>query len=227
MNSPIRCQAQGMRTRGFAYSLVILLTTIAISLTGCVSGPPVPEYTDPLASLKPSLKQEGPYSRQTLHVIISKNTQAAMKYMTDGVNLAVRYGNRAAASEADPRCVMDTLNQVLSSRFKTVTMSIEPAAASEPHSDLTMLFDVQIKMGSLSGQKNLVDLTGIFMDEAQHPIETVQGKGTSTIPYPAFTVRFREAVNAAFAEFTSNLDKTPKLAAFVASRAHPASPACG
>ena len=50
------------------------------------------------------------------------------------------------------------------------------------------------------------------------PVETVSGKGSSTVPWPAFTLRFVDALNEAFSQFEQGLDSAARLREFVAAR---------
>jgi hypothetical protein len=70
----------------------------------------------------------------------------------------------------------------------------------------------------MSGQTTTVELSGIFVDASQQVIDTVRGKGSAAMGWPAWTMRFREATSAAFAEFARNLDSAPKLTAYVSSK---------
>src|SRR3972149_2512332 len=92
-------------------------------------------------------------------------------------------------------------------------------APGAPRADLTMVFDARVTIGTVSFTQNTVELAGIFTDDAQQPVETVTGKGTTTVPWPAFIPSFPAAFTQAFTECEKSRDGAGKLRELVAARA--------
>jgi hypothetical protein len=194
-----------VRSRPFGFAS---LAGLALTLGGCLS---TPEYRDPLASLTTPVVKEGPYANQTLRVLMSENTQRAFRHLDEA--RGQRMGTEATL---DSRAVVDRLNEVLRTRFKSVSMG--QAAPGERKTDLVMIFDARISIGSMSFQTTSVDLTGIFTGDDQQPIDAPAGKGEAMVPYPNFGSRFDVALKQAFETFTASLDGAQKLTAFITSR---------
>jgi hypothetical protein len=190
-----------------AKSLVPLLVLLA----GCVAPP---QYTDPLAGLSGAVKRDGPFATVSIRVVDSENTRVTLKHLSDTASMLMLAMNPGAAGDLDPRTVHAGLTQVLAPRFKSVTVA---GATEEQKSDLTVIFDARVFLGQMSGQTTTVEISGIFRDGDQ-VIETVSGKGAATLGWPAWTFRFREAANLAFADFARNLDNASKLTAHVSTR---------
>jgi hypothetical protein len=180
----------------------LLLTLLLVGLlfqNGCISPP---QYQDPVASLAARKKEPGRFANQSVTVVISENTEKALQYLAKHEQTAQRWG--ASPNMATPKDLADRLSQTLNAEFKTFQIVTNLSLAGG-ETDLTMVFDLQVKIGTISGQENIVDLTGIFVDRNQQPGEMVKGKGTSRVPYPAFNTKFADALNAAFAQFAANL----------------------
>ena len=186
----------------------------AVLLAGCVTAP---EYKDPLAAFKQAqAPKEGPYAGLALRVILSENTQKSMGHMDSTNRMSVAWGGRA---DYEPRQLTDRLRELLERRFRSVAIVTDAGAPGAPRADLTMVFDARVTIGTVSFTQNTVELAGIFTDDAQQPVETVTGKGTTTVPWPAFIPSFPEAFTQAFTEFEKSLDGAGKLRELVAARA--------
>ena len=110
----------------------------------------------------------------------------------------------APKSDVKPDEIVERLRQVLSSRFRNVSVL---GAGSRSPDGLTMLFDLQAHVGMTSGETNSVVLSGTFKDGSGHVIDTITGSGTTKVPYPAWRTHFPEALEAAFAEFSQKLSR--------------------
>lgn len=194
-----------------------LAAACALVVAGCVAAP---EYRDPLAALTTPVVKEGPFANQTLRVLMSDNTQRAFRHLDE--SRGMRMGGEPGL---DPRAVTERLNDVLRTRFKSVTVG--PAALGERKADLTMIFDARISVGAISFQTTLVELTGIFTGDDQQPIDTAAGKGEAMVPWPNLGSRFDVALGQAFTAFTASLDGTRKLQTFVAERGGARRPTLG
>ena len=206
-----RCRARVVLVPRIAFRNATGAVLAAVLLAGCVA---TPEYKDPLAALTQA-PREGPYAQQSLRVILSENTQRATSYLESTAGTWRAWGSRP---DFDARMLTDRLKSILERRFRSVTYVTNEAAPGQPRADLTMVFDARVTLGSMSFTQNTVELAGIFTDEARAPVETVSGKGSSTVPWPAFTLRFVDALNEAFSQFEQGLDSAARLREFVAAR---------
>lgn len=186
--------------------LRVTLTTVA--LAGCAI---TPDYKDTLSALKTPAVKEGPLAGQTVRVLLSDNTTMAFAHMDEARGYRMGMG----AEDLEPRKVLDGVADELRRRFKAV--AIGAAAPGERRTDLTMILDAKIRVGSMSFTMNRVELTGIFRDESQEILDTVTGQGEAMVPYPNFAVNFGKALAAARTEFGKALD-TAKLNTVIASR---------
>lgn len=184
------------------------MAILTVVVTGCVA---TPEYRDTLSALQTSAVKPGPLASQTVRVVLSENTNLAFAHIHEARGL--RMG--MATEGMDPRRVLDGVTDELRKRFKAV--AVGPANPGERRTDLTMILDAKIVVGSISFQTNRVELTGIFRDEAEEVLDAVTGKGESMVPYPNMFSTFGKALDAAHVEFAKALDAA-KLPTVVASR---------
>lgn len=186
---------------------------LAVVLAGCVTSP---EYKDPLAALQaPAAAREGPLAGYSVRVIFSENTQKALSHI-DGT--AQMYRAWGQSPPTDSRGFTDQIKQILERRFRNVAFLGGEPTASTPRADLTMVFDARVTIGQMSFTQNVVELAAIFTDENRQPLETVTGKGTSTVPWPAMIPSFPAAQQEAFDQLGKNLDGATKLRDLIASR---------
>ncbi len=214
---------------------IVLVGALAalINLAGCTTQP---RYADPLASVPyrstdtESIELRGtvdsPFSDQSLCVVIAKNTRDATRSLTELANKYAVWRTPKMAKEVDPKLFTEKIDQALIPRFKRVVLAADMAEAGRAQCDLIMVFDARVLVANSPGQKHTVQLAGLFVDSDGQLIEKVAGQGTSTVPFPAWSLKFSTARDDAFAEFTRSLDSADKLAAYVAERrTHPASTA--
>jgi hypothetical protein len=154
--------------------------------------------------VKAPLKKTASMADQEVDVLLSENTQAALKYLRDYVE---RFEKMPFAWKSDvkPDEIVQRLQQVLSARFRNVSILNESDGTRSKKSGLIMVFDLQAHVGSFSGTHNTVSLSGTFKDGNGKVLQTVTASGKSTVPYPAFHTSFPKAVTAAFAEFSRKL----------------------
>ena len=188
-----------------------------------------PVHSDPIETPKKKVTVDAgaaSFRSASLAVVVSDNTRLAAKHLTDFANTS-RSKNRAALADVDPKQVTDGINRVLAARFKQVTMVTSMEAAREANADFTMIFDVRVVIGKAAGEKNTVELSGIFVDDAKNTLEKMNAEGTSTVPRRAFPPHFREAMTAALDGFAAVLNQAEKLKTLVGSRRAPPDAAPG
>jgi len=201
-----------MPSGDFRKALLPLLA--AILAAGCIT---TPEYKDPLAAFQQTqAPKEGPFASQSLRVLLSENTQKSIGHMETTHRTMAAWGGNPGF---EPRALMDELKSVLERRFRSVTLVTSEAPTPAGRADLTMVFDARVSIGTVSFTQNSVELAGIFTDESRQPVETVSGKGSSIVPWPAFIPSFPGALKDAFADFAKSLDGAAKLHELVTSRA--------
>lgn len=130
-------------------------------------------------------------------VVLTDNTRAATLYLK----------NYEGKPFSDVRTgeILEKLRQALSTRFSNV--SISESNSTSRSGGLTMLFDLQAHVGSVSFTGNTVSFVATFKDGGR-TLQTISASGKSTVPYPAFSNNFAKAVQQAFADFSQKLSAT-------------------
>ncbi|HXP34586.1 MAG TPA: hypothetical protein VN827_03470 [Chthoniobacterales bacterium] len=138
-------------------------------------------------------------------VVLTENTRAAILYLK---NYVQTYESMPFAGKSDvhPDEIFEQLRQALSTRFSNV--SIPNGSSPSRSGGLTMVFDLQAHVGSVSFTANTVSFIATFKNSAGRQIQTIAASGKSTIPYPAFGTQFPKAVSRAFADFSQKLNAT-------------------
>ena len=141
---------------------------------------------------------------QSVRVICTQNTQASLVRLKTYVETAEKIPF-APKSDVKPDEIIERLRQVLSSRFRNVSVSndSESRSANSP----VVIFDVQARIGMTSGETNSVLISATFKDGAGHVIDTITSSGTTKCPYPAWRTHFPEAVAAAFNDFSQKFSR--------------------
>jgi hypothetical protein len=141
---------------------------------------------------------------QEIRVVLSDGARSALQYLK---NYTQTYEHMPFAGKSDVQAdeIMERLQQVLSNRFRHVSIATDRSAARTGKSGLVMIFDLHAHVAGFSFQKTTVSVSGTFKDDNGRVIHTITATGERTMPYPAFTTRFHEAVAAAFADFSQKL----------------------
>jgi len=155
--------------------------------------------TKPKAESKASGKSatESGMRSHSVTVVLTDNTRAATLYLK----------NYEGKPFSDVRTgeILEQLRQALSTRFSNV--SISESNSTSRSGGLTMLFDLQAHVGSISFTANTVSFIATFKDGGR-TLQTISASGKSTIPYPAFSMQFSKAVQQAFVDFSQKLSAT-------------------
>jgi hypothetical protein len=161
-----------------------------------------PAPTNAKRSAKPATtaapKETSSMNSQTVHVVFTENTRASLVALRTHVEMYEKIPF-AGRSDVHPDEITERLRQVLSTRFRNVSISNDDSGG---RGGLVMLFDLQTHVGMSSGDKNNVSFVATFKDGNGRAIRTIAAAGTSTVPYPAFGTRFPAALNAAFTDFS-------------------------
>jgi hypothetical protein len=166
----------------------------------------IPEPTPASKAKQPkssTVKKTADMTSQELHVVFTDNTRAALMYLRNYVENFEKVPF-AGKSDVNPNEITERLRQVLSNRFKNVSIASE-GSSTRGVSGLIMVFDLQAHVGMMSFQKTTVSFLATFKDGGGKSIQTISAAGTGTIPWPASGSRFPEAVAAAFADFSQKL----------------------
>ncbi|MEY2545837.1 MAG: hypothetical protein QOG48_954 [Verrucomicrobiota bacterium] len=147
----------------------------------------------PKKTLPPTERGVG---RDSVQVVLTDNARATILYLKN-------YEGKAF-SDVRPDEILQQLRQALSTRFSNVSI-LESSSASRS-GGLTMLFDLQAHVGSISFTTNTVSFIATFKSSAGRTIQTISASGKSTVPYPAFGLQFSNAVSRAFADFSQKLN---------------------
>ena len=137
---------------------------------------------------------EGGMRSHSVTVVLTDNTRAAILYLK----------NYEGKPFSDVRTgeISERLRQALSTRFSNV--SISESNSTSRSGGLTMLFDLQAHVGSISFTANTVSFIATFKDSGR-TLQTISASGKSTVPYPAFSNQFSKAVERVFADFSLKL----------------------
>jgi hypothetical protein len=144
---------------------------------------------------KPAPAAEAGMNSRAVEVVLTDNTRAAILYLKN-------YEDKPF-SDVRPGEILQQLRQALSTRFTNV--SISESSSTSRSSGLTMLFDLQAHVGSISFTATTVSFTATFKNGAGRIIQTISAFGKSTVPYPAFSNQFSKALQRAFADFSQKL----------------------
>jgi len=154
------------------------------------------------SSDKSSSSAETGMNSRSVQVIMTDNTKAAIEYLRNHVQT---YESMPFAGKSDvrPDEILDQLRRSLSTRFSNVSIL---SGGGSGKSGLTMLFDLQAHVGSVSFTTNTVSFVATFKNSAGRTIQTISASGSSIIPYPNFSTQFPKAVAKAFADFSQKLN---------------------
>jgi len=156
------------------------------------------------SSDKSSSTAETGMNSRSVQVIMTDNTKAGIAYLRNHVQT---YESMPFAGKSDvrPDEILEQLRRSLSTRFSNVSIL---SGGGSGKSGLTMLFDLQAHVGSVSFTTNTVSFVATFKNSAGRTIQTISASGSSMIPYPNFSSQFPKAVSRAFADFSQKLNAT-------------------
>ena len=157
---------------------------------------PKPVAPKQRAESKRSSAAESGMRSRSVQVVFTENTRAALLYLKN-------YEGKPF-SDVRPDEILEQLRQALSTRFASV--SILTGTSSARNGGLTLVFDLQAHVGSISFTSNTISFIATFKNDAGRTIQTISASGKSTIPYPAFGTQFPKAVSRAFADFSQKLN---------------------
>jgi hypothetical protein len=193
-------------------AVVLLLTTHQLpapiqEIPESPTPAPVEKKLKPLSkeSLPPkhTASKEASMNDQGVRVILSENTRISLMQLRTYVETVEKIPF-APKSDVKPDEILERLRQVLSNRFRNVSIQSE-GSTSHSGSGLVMLLDLQAHAGMTSGEKNRVSIVGTFKDGSGKTLQTITAAGSTTVPFPAWRSHFPEALAAASAEFSQKL----------------------
>lgn len=153
-------------------------------------------------AVKAAVKKTASMTDQSVQVVFTETTRASLTHLRTYVETAEKIPF-APKSDVKPDEVTERLRQVLSNRFRNV--SISENSGNHPGDGLVMVFDLQAHVGMTSGEKNTVSIVGTFKDGSGKALQTITAAGSTTVPYPAWRTHFPEALSAAFTDFSQKL----------------------
>lgn len=155
------------------------------------------------ATVKAPAKKSVGMTDQSVEVVFTETTRASLMHLRTYVETAEKIPF-APKSDVKPDEITERLRQVLSSRFRNVSI-VSERSGSRSANGLVMVFDLQAHVGMTSGETNSVALTATFKNGTGHVINTITASGSTKVPYPAWRTHFPEALGAAYAEFSQKL----------------------
>jgi hypothetical protein len=182
----------------FTVALLILAHDLPAPIREEATPPPSAKRKAEAASSakrKSSAPAESGMRSQSVQVVLTENTRAAILYLK----------NYEGKPFIDVRTdqILEQLRRALSARFTNV--SILESRSPSRSGGLTMLFDLQAHVGSISFTANTVSFIATFKNSGGRTVQTISASGKSTVPYPAFSLEFSKAVERAFADFSQKL----------------------
>src|SRR5438445_8929184 len=145
----------------------------------------------PSSAIKSASSPETGMNSRSVQVVLTENTRAAILYLKN-------YEDKPFSNVRTGE-ILEQLRQALSTRFSNV--SISESNSTSRSGGLTMLFDLQVHVGSISFTANTVSFIATFKDSGR-TLQTISASGKSTVPYPAFSNQFSKAVERVFADFS-------------------------
>lgn len=194
---------------------------VALLLGACATPPQYSKTEDPFKAL--TSKAQRSYAAARICLMLTENTNKAIGHLGEMHDLGGKWG--ANASDVDPKQRVAELTEVLTSRFRE-TVRIRSLDEVPTHKcNLVLALDMQIKLGQVSFSTHSVSISGSLVDDKNVPIGSLSAAGESTVPFPAFSLNFLPAWNAAMTNLGDSLDKSKALASFVAALPQYAEPA--
>ena len=110
-------------------------------------------------------------------------------------------------ADQDPQYVITGVIGVLRERYSRLQPVDDIATAAQRKFASTLVLDITIRIGASTGQKTTVALVAIAFDARQQPQSRIDASGTTTLGYPAFTAKHKEASDLAIAAFKAKVDR--------------------
>jgi hypothetical protein len=200
-----------LNRKAFLSFTVALLIMTTARLPAPISEEPTPTPSQKHATkarpqnaetVKAAVKKTASMTDQSVQVVFTETTRASLMHLRTYVETAEKIPF-APKSDVKPDEVTERLRQVLSNRFRNV--SISERFGNRLGDGLVMVFDLQAHVGMTSGEKNTVSIVGTFKDGSGKALQTITAAGSTTVPYPAWRTHFPEAFSAALSEFSQKL----------------------
>ncbi len=169
------------------FLIVTLLLITAHRLPAPISEIPTPT---PAQSVKPKskpvynfnkkssvAKQAATIADQQVQVVLSENTRVSLMHLRTYVETGEKIPF-APKSDVKPDEILERLRQVLSSRFRSVSI-LNGSSGSQSGNGLVMVFDLQAHVGMTSGEKNTVSIVGTFKDGSGKALQTITANGST------------------------------------------------
>jgi hypothetical protein len=109
-------------------------------------------------------------------------------------------------ADSDPQYIITGAISILRQRYPQLQPVDDLATAAQRKFATTIVLDFTLRPGSMSGKQTTANLVAIAFDARQQPLSRIETSGTTTIGYPAYTTRLREASDIALAAFKEKVD---------------------
>jgi len=198
-----------MRTqslKAFGLAILVLVFSAERAPAPIVEEPTPRPVTKPKTESKSAPAAEAGMNSRSVQVVLTENTRAAILYLRKRVQ---EYESQPLAGKSDvhPDEILQQLRQALGTRFNNV--SILDGGSPSRGEGLTMIFDLQAKVGTISFTTNTVSFTATFKNGAGRTLQTISSSGKSMVPYPGFFgTQFSKAASKTFADFSQKLNAT-------------------
>lgn len=135
---------------------------------------------------------ESPNMRQSLNNIKIASTD-------------IRRFNERVANDLDSTVLLDAIDETIQRKFLSISWK-KDQQDNDSICDFFAYVDVQVQLGSNSGEITQLSVILYFLDKNGIYLGKVSAMGTGTVPYPAFSAGFKDAVNELSRNLSSILD---------------------
>jgi hypothetical protein len=190
-----------------------LLLGLSALLLGACAGPP-PQYQDALTGLHNLPGAAAPLdvpvtAGPTVALVVGANIEKVLQQKADGDKILKSFGpltNTMQVADSDPQYIITGAISILRQRYPQLQPVDDLATAAQRKFATTIVLDFTLRPGSMSGKQTTANLVAIAFDARQQPLSRIETSGTTTIGYPAYTTRLREASDIALAAFKEKVD---------------------
>ena len=142
--------------------------------------------------------------------MLGSNIERVLQQRSDADAVVKAFGpltNTGQLADQDPQYVITGVIGVLRERYSRLQPVDDIATAAQRKFASTLVLDITIRIGASTGQKTTVALVAIAFDARQQPQSRIDASGTTTVGYPAFTAKQKEASDLAIAAFKAKVDR--------------------
>jgi hypothetical protein len=199
-----------MKTR---HRLAVAL--IALTLSGCGSGPPLPTYNDAFKDLYIQNAASVPADvavriQHPVGIILSDNVEAYIDWVKrsdEAMHKAIPETliNTVGEADANPNYIAAQFLDMLKRHFPEAQVVRDFIAAVGSGKKAVALLDIQPVVSGTTGGKTTIDATLYFFDAQMNSVSKMSGHGEATIPFPATTAQIQPSTEQAVRQLDAKI----------------------